>query len=41
VRSVSDPDDNPECSVNLDVTANKFRGNVFGDVGHIYLDTNI
>jgi len=40
VRSVSHADDNPECTINLDVTTNLFRGNKFGDVGHIYLDSS-
>ncbi|KXJ17862.1 SHC SH2 domain-binding protein 1 [Exaiptasia diaphana] len=40
VRSVSQADENPECAINLDVTTNRFRGNKFGDVCHIYLDSS-
>lgn len=38
VRSVSQADENPECTINLDVTTNRFRGNTFGDVCQVYLD---
>ncbi|EDO37070.1 predicted protein [Nematostella vectensis] len=40
VRSVTDSN-SPQCGVNLDMSANKFRGNENWDVGHIILDRSL